>query len=204
MLSAGQRGITLDELELGGLNSKYVQALNMIPDILRKLKDVIDAGITTEVHTVYLMAQIRKLIERENDNAFPYLKFYCNWALHTKLTNKTAQGILQEFEKEHLRLKVGLSFDDLPDGMRAQIEKISKMHLFREELNGYLSYHGLPTIGGDGDGWSKFMYCYSHVIKDCPLEIKLSDESSTINLSLWMLKTRSEMRKASTSTEYHG
>lgn len=159
---------------------RQIQAFNMVPDILRKLKDVVDAGITTEVQTVYFVALIRKLMERENEDAFPYLRFYCNWALHAKLTNKTAQGILQEFEKEHLRLKGGLSLDELPNGMRAQIDKISKMHLFREELNGYLSYYGLPNIGADRDGWSKFMYCYAHVIKDCPLEIKMSDESSTI------------------------
>lgn len=40
--------------------------------------------------------------------------------------------------------------------------------------------NSIPTVDAGRDGWTRFLLLYSHAIADCPLEIKPSDEESTI------------------------
>ena len=49
------------------------------PEIIRKLTDELDKGIATEVQTVYVLAGIRKLIERDRiEGQYADLKFHCD------------------------------------------------------------------------------------------------------------------------------
>lgn len=57
----------------------------MTEEIIRKLKMEIDRGIRTEPEVMYLLAQIRKLIERDDKTAeYSGLDFHCDWVLHSK------------------------------------------------------------------------------------------------------------------------
>jgi hypothetical protein len=48
-------------------------------DIVSKLAGELDRGIETEVQVVYVLAGIRKLIERDNaKERYPDLKFHCD------------------------------------------------------------------------------------------------------------------------------
>jgi hypothetical protein len=154
--------------------------LNRMADIEVKLLNVINVGITSEPLAVYLLTEVRKLMERQNVKGFEFLRFHCNWALHPKLTNTTAQEILMEFEKQHIQLKEQMGANDLPQPFRTQIEKISKMSQFRNELNDFLGAHSLPPIDTGKGGWTRFLFHYCQVIADCPLEIKPSNEESTV------------------------
>lgn len=58
----------------------------MIPDIITKLQAELSAGIKTEAQVIYLMAQIRKIIEQEqSEDEFDFLFFHCNWVLHPRM-----------------------------------------------------------------------------------------------------------------------
>lgn len=55
-------------------------------DIISKLTRELDTGITSEVQVVYLLAGVRKLIERDGvREQFSDLNFHCDWTLHSKL-----------------------------------------------------------------------------------------------------------------------
>ena len=65
------------------------------PDIIKKLEKELDRGIASEARAVYLLTEVRKLIERDKAvGAYPNLKFHCDWVLHAKLTGPAAQEIL--------------------------------------------------------------------------------------------------------------
>ncbi len=107
----------------------------MTPDIISKLSDEIKKGINSEVQVVYLLAGIRKLLERDNQkDTYSVLNFHCNWVLHSELNNANAQEILEVFENWHLELRTGTKEDDLTDEQKLQLDKIANMRLFKEEL----------------------------------------------------------------------
>ncbi len=139
------------------------------PDILYKLSRELDAGVATEPQVVYLLAGIRKLIERDDARGkYPDLNFHCDWALHSKLDRRAAQQILREFDAAHPLLRdKKMELDELPDGLSSEIDRISKMRSFEEELSQFLEDYGLPPL----KKWTHFLHLYARVIEDIPLVV---------------------------------
>lgn len=152
----------------------------MIPEITRKLQELIADGITTEVQAVYLMVQIRKLLEGTGADQYEYLKFHCDWALHTKLSGTTAQKILSHFDAANVSLRDGIETNNLPRSLQLEIDQISKMDLFHRELGNILQEHSLPAIDVGPNAWAKFLLLYARVVEDCPLEIRFNNDASSI------------------------
>ena len=72
--------------------------------IVEKLQKELEEEVTTERHVVYILAEVRKLLEvrgRADDNKFKALHFYCSWALHTKMKREGAARILERFDTAH-------------------------------------------------------------------------------------------------------
>jgi hypothetical protein len=135
------------------------------PDIIRKLAIELDSGITTEVQVVYVLAGIRKIIERD-EIAIQYaaLRFHCDWALHSRMYRAAAKAILKQFDAAYALLRTG----ELPP----EINRISQMKLFKKELVRFLSTYGLPTLTQRrSDGWVHFLHLYTKVIEDIPLVV---------------------------------
>lgn len=140
----------------------------MTPQIIDKLQKEIRAGLHKESQVVYLLAGIRKIVEQENlSNQYEYLKFHCNWALHSRLTGTFAQKVLNHFDSAHLHLLKG---NDL--GQNTEADKISKMECFRDEISKFLSANYMTDFTNSPNVWTKFMYLYARVIEDCPLIIR--------------------------------
>ena len=60
--------------------------------IVAKLKRLAAKGITTEAEALYLMVEVRKLLEQQQaKKQYEYLTFHCDWALHATLEGTTAQ-----------------------------------------------------------------------------------------------------------------
>lgn len=145
----------------------------MTPDIIAKLQMEIDVGIKTEAQVVYLLAGIRKIIERENlGQKYFYLKFHCDWALHPKLDRKPAQYVLSHFDSLRLQLITGKKLTP-----NSEVDKISRMDIFREELSAFLQNKSVTDFSSSSDKWLKFLYLYAHVIEDMPLVIKSGSAS---------------------------
>jgi hypothetical protein len=146
----------------------------MTEEIIRKLSAELHKGITTEPQVVYLLAGIRKIIERDGlGEDFYHLKFHCDWVLHSKLEGIAAKRILHLFDvAEAAMRKDNLKYEDLPFEIAWQIDAISKMQVFEMELRSFLDRYGLPPLMlGDGDGWTYFLHLYTNVIQDIPLMV---------------------------------
>ena len=152
----------------------------MGPDIKQKISDLIASGIRTEAEAVYLMVQIRKLLEGGTKEKYIQLKFNCDWAVHTKLSGTTAQWILERFDHANILLRDDGKILDLPTSLKDEIEQITKMSLFKRELDSFLIEYSLPKIEIIQEGWPKFLFFYAMVVEDCPLEIKSANNTSSI------------------------
>ena len=130
---------------------------------------------------VYFMTQVRKILENMDSTPYQYLKFYCDWVLHTKLSkNHKAQEILNQFDAANIQLKSGLELSALPTSLRNEIDQISKMNLFRQEIHTFLKDYALPPLDTSPDSWAKFLLLYARVIEDCTLEIKATNTAASI------------------------
>jgi hypothetical protein len=145
----------------------------MTPDIIRKLTAELDAGITTEIQVVYLLAGIRKIIERDNSgDKYPDLKFHCDWALHSSMDRAAAKAVLRQFDAAYPLLQTNIKLQNLPQPLRSEIDRVSQMRSFETELGDFLNAYGLPPITlGRHDGWVHFLHLYTKVIEDIPLVV---------------------------------
>ena len=145
-----------------------VEGDQMTPDIKRKLAAEINRGITTEVQVVYVLAGIRKLIERDEvEDDYPVLRFHCDWALHPKMDRAPARAMLKLFDDAVPALKNKAA---LPTDVRRNLDGIAQMKAFKKELERFLDRYELPQLTERReDGWVYFLYLYSKVVEDIPL-----------------------------------
>lgn len=154
----------------------------MTEEIIRKLAVELTIGITTEVQVVYLLAGIRKLIERDNvEEQYSHLKFHCDWTLHARMSRRTAKAILRQFDIAQPLLKTGVRIYDLPAPLGREIDRIIKMKSFEEELSSFLKAYKLPPFTEDPlDGWAKFLHLYTKVVEDIPLMFTSHSPEQTV------------------------
>ena len=154
----------------------------MTNDIIRKLEAQLEGGITTEAQVVYLMTGLRKLLEQQQaKKQYEYLTFHCNWALHSKLEGTTAQKILGQFDLANIHLKTGIELHELPVDLQREIDGLSKMKWFWDELSAFLAANGLPGLETvRRDGWTHFLHLYCKVVEDCPLVMTTNHTAASI------------------------
>ena len=96
--------------------------------IVAKLLILLAKGIASEADALYLMVEVRKLLEQQRaKKQYQYLTFHCDWALHATLEGTTAQTILKLFDAANIHLKTGVELHDLPGVLRMEIDRISKI-----------------------------------------------------------------------------
>jgi hypothetical protein len=160
--------------------------------IIAKLQVLLAKGITTEADALYFMVEIRKLLEQQKaKKQYDYLTFHSDWAVHPTLTGPTAQKILEQFDTANIHLKMGVHLSDLPGSLRMEIERISKMRYFEEQLEGFLKANGLPTLEMTrADGWIHFVHLYAKIVEDSPLVMtaKKSGTVATVTLKMDLAK----------------
>jgi hypothetical protein len=156
------------------------------PQIVGKMEVLLSHGITTEAQVVYLMAAVRKLLEQSQPDenelvTLDYLKFHCDWTLHSKLDGRMAQRILRLFDAANLELKAGGELHNLPADLNTQIQFISKMTYFERELTRFLEIKGLPSLNAiRSDGFAHFLHLYAKVIEDCPLVMNAKNTTASV------------------------
>jgi hypothetical protein len=145
----------------------------MKPDILTKLAAELADPINSERQVVYVLVELRKLIELNADGPhYPSLKFHCDWAAHAVLKGPPAQEIVRLFDRHQEVYDSPSATHDHPDmSFMARLGPILTMSTFRNELNSYLHAQGLDSsIPNDNDKWAAFLSYYVRVIEDCPLK----------------------------------
>lgn len=149
--------------------------------IIAKIQTLLAKGVANEAEALYLMVQIRKLLEEQQaKELYEYLTFHCDWAVHAALRGATAQRILKLFDAANLHLKSGVKLHDLPSALREKVEGISMMQYFEAELINFLEANGLSLIKTRSDGWTHFLHLYARIVEDCPLVMTSKNSSAGI------------------------
>jgi hypothetical protein len=152
-------------------------------DILKKLRDHLNAGVETEADALYLLTEVRKFLEQQGlKPTFEYLTFHCDWAVHAKLQGRMAQRVLEQFDKANIHLRTGLHLHELPNGLRLEIDRLSKLTYFENEFDTFLRSNKLPNLSVKRpDGWSHFLHLYIKIVEGCPLVMSSQNSMATVD-----------------------
>ena len=160
----------------------------MTDQIVSKLNSEIVKGIHTEPQALYILAEIRKIIERDfnkGDTAenFRTLMFYCNWVLHNKLKGEPAREVVNIFKEPHSLLLQG---KDIP--RNDYIYDILKLKELKSNLSRFLKAHDIPDFTDNADNWCKYMFLYFNIVSDCPLLILENDANDSFPIKKVTIK----------------
>src|SRR5271163_3056643 len=104
--------------------------------IAEKLRRELGKEITTEAQVVYILTEIRKLLERSNEKTNYFaLEFYCSFALHTKMSKAGAKRILERFDKAHPFL---VRKEEIPRDLEREIDETIHLKTFERQLKQFL------------------------------------------------------------------
>jgi hypothetical protein len=139
----------------------------MTDELLRKIQGVLNKRITNEGKVVYLMVELRKLMDRENYTD-PVLRTFGDWVVHIGLTrSKGSEFILNEFD--HLMIEL---FDQ--NRKSNQLTHIS-LTGFRVALHHCFKEFGLTdNFIKDSKNWKRFVQLYCVIVAECPITFKAS------------------------------
>lgn len=143
--------------------------------IVAKLREHLEDGIDTEPEVVYLLCEIRKLLDYHNVGASP-LRMFCNWAVHVDLHKPgTVQHLVLRIDEvltnffEHPETGTTMSVEG------ALIKELAYFDMFRAELLRFLQDAALPTDLCTADRqWANFLFAYTGVIEDGSLVANLN------------------------------
>lgn len=134
----------------------------MEEEIITKLKSALAEPIQKECQVVYILVEIRKLLERLKDkNNFSVLNFYSNWALHPEIDKTSSiRPILEKIEEAILRKTYDVN----------AIMAIVDFEEFCKEIGTFLGKFAINNPFLKIDYWRKFRRLLVGVLIDCPLK----------------------------------
>ncbi|HEY1947035.1 MAG TPA: hypothetical protein VGG97_08520 [Bryobacteraceae bacterium] len=148
------------------------------PSIVEKLRSELHRPVKTEMQVVYILVEVRKLIEHDKQqDVYPVLNFYGNWVVHTKLSaSAVADRIVRLADEIMYRRANGTVDTTLED----EAVDFTEERLLRDQLRTFLESSDLPTeICTDPARWEAFRKRLVGVIEDVPLELRRSERSAT-------------------------
>lgn len=138
----------------------------MRPSIIEKLSLHLEDQMNSECKVVYLLCELRKLIDRQRTPL--HLQMCMDWALHVDLSGSGAQNFLKRLDKYVEEYLVN------PEIFDEQIfSELMFIGSFRKELRDFLISNKLCSkICDDDTEWDTFIHSYAGVIEDGALEYK--------------------------------
>jgi hypothetical protein len=137
--------------------------------IVEKLDLLISNGIQTEAQVVYLLVEVRKLLEmQQRKHEFEALVFHCDWVVHAQLSGATAQYYLSHINRmQHSNVTGELHADEWEE-----VAPLIGAQRFHEDLRTVLRLEGISSaVCDEPSKWTSFMSLYGAVISDVPLTI---------------------------------
>lgn len=128
-----------------------------------------------ECHVVYLLVEIRKLLDRDNNPNFLLVRFYCNWTVHT---TKEKHGVIKEIIDKIDECYSPSSHHPIKDD---GIFDFLNMNELKKELGELFDRYSLPTSIFEDNGWSAFVDILTEVLSDQPI---LSPKEGIKSISL--------------------
>ena len=148
----------------------------MEDEIIGKIKSLLNKNmpLKEEAHIVYLLVEIRKVLEGENDPNYHLLKFYCDWSVHTKKSHITdaIKKQMEEIYKEiQMRDKIidNLKTDIVPAENRLDFSHMGKL---KEEMKRFFNDYNIPDpfpLLNDAN-WDFFVNTFTKILVDQKIE----------------------------------
>lgn len=138
--------------------------------ILDKITRELGNDIDTESKALYLLAEIRKYIDRcgqKEKSKYPNLYFYCNWVLHIKMERTPAKKILNRFESIFSNTN---NLKEISNIFKKQESDFYSFVNLKKKLLNFLKVNDLPTkLLKNSNKWFKFKRLLVGILMDCPL-----------------------------------
>jgi hypothetical protein len=143
----------------------------MTKDIVSKLMVLLREPVDSECKVVYLLAEVRKLLARDDpDHNMGSLWMYSHWALHVDLESPATTKKFLERVERWVTNKVAHLNPVGTWGEREEydlFEDFTYLNTFRHQLRDFLAVCELPTTLCDDDLlWHRFVQEYARVIED--------------------------------------
>lgn len=141
------------------------------PEIVRKLATIIEdkAPLTEECHVVYLLVEVRKILDHKDSNKkYPLLKFYADWCVHTSKDRISPE--IQEIMSRMYESAIG-QIENPGDGKVASpAMQFAYMEDLASDFEKFLEDHHLPTTLVREEGmWLSFVQLLVRVLQDQPI-----------------------------------
>lgn len=160
---------------------------DMTKDMVSKLHLHLEKPVDTECSVVYLLAEVRKLLDRDDPkHRYAALWMYCHWALHVDLDlPKTTSDFLKQVD---LWVTNNIAYL-VPSGPWKFIQEyylfrdFIYLDTFRKQLRLFLTAYKLPKeICTNESKWFEFISAYAGVIEDGTLacESKKNNELGAV------------------------
>jgi hypothetical protein len=147
----------------------------MTNDIIEKIRELLaGAAISDEARAVYLLVQIRKVFQHNQESASltPTLQFYCDWALHVQMDRRSTQAFLSAVDPI-------LTLQNATPEQHSALNDLLTLGALRRELRLFLVGHSLdPSLCDATDQWNNFLQAYSGIVQDSELVLSGSGLSS--------------------------
>jgi hypothetical protein len=139
--------------------------------IVEKLDQETRLVLRRESQVLYIVAEIRKVIEHERERAptaYEVLELFCNWALHIRISRKSNAERIRLFFAA-FDMKDGMSMHDF---FRTEFfNRMMQLSVLRCEMRRFLMDHGLPcTLVNEHKSWSAFIYLYTSIVSEVPMQ----------------------------------
>ncbi len=142
-------------------------------EIIEKLNDFLDKHMpfTEECHVLYLLVEIRKVLDRENNKKYPILRFYCNWSVHTdKDSTKEMEIIMNDiYQGIKKQITCGITSE------KTKIIGFMYMEDLQTDVIGFLQEYQLPVLIIEKNNWLEFIKLLVRILADQPINNPCSD-----------------------------
>lgn len=138
------------------------------------------APLTEECHVVYLMVEIRKILDHERNHWNPrmygdpltLLRFYCDWTLHTEKTKITdnMKAIMSEVFND---IKAQIENPAMRQSM-SPVMQFAYMDKLKDGLKQFFEQRNITPILV-GDGWLPFIQLLVKVLQNQPIKNPIDD-----------------------------
>ena len=126
----------------------------MIHHISHKLSQELAQDIASERQVVYILVELRKLLERTGllkEERFRALRFCCDWTVHPKLDRDTAKIIMELFDRYeamYRREPIGIGQAGIPE-----LVEFCEHSRFRQQFIAACQMVDIPTFSISDDDW---------------------------------------------------
>jgi hypothetical protein len=139
--------------------------------IIEKLAPLLTKSLPdTEAVAVYLMVEIRKVLDHAYDKKTEYmlLRFYCDWVVHTE-KSRNLEHIAPIIARVYADIKHQIETASYSTRGREHIVSFIYMDDLKNEMSNLFSKEGLPTLLFEKESWVPFIAALVQVLVDQPI-----------------------------------